>query len=53
MKNIVVGVYARDQIPKNMSNGPYGYIVNTHASDQRGTHWLAVFVDSYNKGGVF
>ena len=53
MKNIVVGVYARDQIPQNIPNTPYGYIVNTDASDKRGAHWLAVLIDSNNKGEFF
>ena len=53
MKKIVLGVFARDQIPDSRSSTPYGFIFNTDSSDQKGTHWLAVFIDANNKGEFF
>ena len=53
MKKYIIGVFARDQIPHHVLPTPYGYIVNTDKSDQQGTHWLAVYVESSTKMEFF
>jgi len=53
MKNNVLGVYARNQIPKHIVTFPCGFIVNTDNSDLAGTHWLAFYFQSKDKSEFF
>jgi len=52
-KKSVLGVYARDQIPQTINQRPVGFIFNTDRSDESGKHWLAVYLESYDKGEFF
>lgn len=40
---IFKGVYALDELPKQVSR-PSILVVNTDTSNEKGTHWLAIFV---------
>ena len=43
-KCIFRGVYSADEVP-DFTNLPSGCIVNTDASDQPGSHWVALYQD--------
>ena len=43
MKNDCWGVFARDELPKDLLPG--GYIVNTDNKDKPGQHWIALWVE--------
>ena len=45
MKQKVIGVFARDQLPGKSEDGPIGMIVNTDTRDKPGTHWLAIYLE--------
>lgn len=53
MRKIVIGVFARDQIPHKFHNFPCGFIVNTDTSDRPGKHWLAFYMESKNNVEFF
>jgi len=53
MRNSIIGVYARDQIPSEINQRPVGFIFNTNSSDKSGKHWLAVYFQSRDKGEFF
>ena len=53
LKYKVLGVFARNQIPKRVDSFPCGFIVNTDNSDQPGTHWLAFYLKSENETELF
>lgn len=40
-----IGVFARDKAPVTFNKIPCLYIVNTDTSTEKGSHWLAIFVD--------
>ena len=46
MRHVVKGVFARDQLPTNIENYPYGFIVNTDTGNLPGRHWLAFYYTS-------
>ena len=46
-KDIFLGVFARDQLPK-VDRYPACLIVNTDPSYFNGEHWLAMFIDKYS-----
>lgn len=37
-----IGVFPLDKIPNKLING--AYVVNTHTSELKGEHWLAIYV---------
>ena len=43
MKNTCWGVFARDELPQSLLNG--GYIINIDNKNQRGQHWVAVWIE--------
>ena len=47
-KNIFRSVLPRDRLPQNVSF-PSAYVINTHTSDKKGEHWLAIY---YDKNGL-
>jgi len=53
MKDKVIGVYARDQIPTRIESFPCGLIVNTDKSYLPGRHWLAFYFESKDKVEFF
>jgi len=53
MKEIVLGVCARDLLPININQRPVGFIVNTDNSDRLRKHWLAGYLESNNYGELF
>ena len=53
MSNMVVGVYARDEIPYKINRAFYGFVSNTDKSNQEGGHWVAYFVTSKTTGFFF
>jgi len=42
-QKIFKGVYALDELPKQVSR-PSILVVNTDTSDEKGMHWLGLFV---------
>ena len=44
-KNIFIGVFARDELPRPKSY-PCCFIINTAKRSHPGKHWLAVYIDS-------
>lgn len=44
-KHIFIGIFARDQLPKNPPY-PSCFIINTDVSDRPGAHWLAFYYNS-------
>ena len=53
MKKVVVGVYARDEIPFKTERSFYCFVSNTDNSNQEGQHWVAFFVTSPSSGFFF
>jgi len=53
MKNIIKGIYAADEIPMRVESYPFGFIANTDVRGQPGTHWVAFYVPSEEKGYFF
>ena len=51
-KKSFLGVFPRDMLPR-ITIYPSSFIVNTHPMDQRGEHWLALFVDKNKKCEFF
>ena len=44
-----LGVFSRDDM-KSPRCYPFSLVVNTDKSDQQGTHWIAIYVDSKGRG---
>ena len=53
MRKKVLGVYARDEVPKEIRTFPTGYIVNTDKSDGLGKHWVAFYGESKEEKEFF
>ena len=58
MKRHVLGVFAADRLPKQLTHFPCGFIANTDIHSKPGKHWIAFYVrdighveffDSYGK----
>lgn len=47
------GVFPIDKIPKIIGKRPSLIVVNTDKSDESGTHWLAIYLSSKDKGEFF
>lgn len=43
-KHIFIGVFAKDQLPTSIKNFPACFVVNTDASTEEGSHWLAFYM---------
>ena len=46
-------VYAADELPKSLDTFPCGFIANTDPSTKPGTHWVAFYFSSHEKGEFF
>lgn len=49
----VVGIFALNEIPDQISNFPAAFIVNTDKKGEPGTHWLAMYFPSKDKAEFF
>ena len=47
------GVFAADELPKTVDTFPCGFIANTDPSTKPGTHWVAFYFPSHEKGEFF
>ncbi|MEL7523459.1 MAG: hypothetical protein AAGJ80_17880 [Cyanobacteria bacterium J06553_1] len=47
------GVFPMDKLPDSVSQLPFLMIVNTHAHNLPGEHWLAIFIDRNRRGEIF
>ena len=52
-KKIFGGVFAADELPKTFDTFPYGFVANTDPSTEPGTHWVAFYFPSRDKGEFF
>lgn len=52
-RHFILGVYARDQIPRFVNQSFCGFICNTDTSRDKGRHWVAIFVTSSSTGFFF
>jgi hypothetical protein len=48
MKNIIIGVYAADELPGRQTSIPYGLIVNTDPHWSPGKHWIAFYITDHS-----
>ena len=51
-KKIFVGVFAADELP-TLNTFPSGFVANTDPSTEPGTHWVAFYFPSREKGEFF
>ena len=51
-KKIFVGVFAADEL-SDLDTFPCGFVVNTDPSTEPGTHWVAFYFPSRDKGEFF
>ena len=49
MSQCVQGVFASDQLPSPSRPFPKGYIANTSSHDERGSHWVALYINKSNE----
>ena len=47
------GVYALDKLPNVIEKYPCGIIANTDRSDEPGTHWVALYFQSFENAQFF
>ena len=52
-KKIFGGVFAADEVPQIIDTFPYGFVANTDPSTEPGTHWVAFYFPSREKGEFF
>ena len=52
-KKIFGGVFAADELPKTFDTFPCGFVANTDPSTKPGTHWVAFYFPSRDKGEFF
>ena len=52
-KKIFGGVFAADEVPQIIDTFPYGFVANTDPSTEPGTHWVAFYFPSRDKGEFF
>ena len=52
-KKIFGGVFAADELPKTFDTFPCGLVANTDPSTEPGTHWVAFYFPSRDKGEFF
>jgi hypothetical protein len=52
ISKFLIGVFPLDKIPIKVSK-PAALVINTDISTRPGQHWLAVFIDTNNKGYYF
>lgn len=52
-RNKFCGVYASDTLPSVIEHFPCGLIVNTDPQSQKGSHWLAMYFPSEDRGEFF
>lgn len=53
MRPFICGVFAKDELPLKLPVIPGGFIANTQGKDEKGEHWIAIYVDASNTGYFF
>lgn len=52
-RNKFCGIYASDTLPSEIEHFPCGLIVNTDPQAEKGTHWLAMYFPTKERGEFF
>ena len=52
-RDVFVGVYARDRLPRRVTTFPSAYVCNTQPHTKEGEHWIAIYVDERGRGEYF
>ena len=52
-KHIVVGVVAKDKLPKKIVTYPSAFVCNTDDADESGEPWICLYVDTNQRGEYF
>ena len=52
-RDVFVGVYPRDKLPRTMKQYPGAYVCNTHPHTEEGEHWIVLYVDQHGQGEYF
>ena len=52
-RNKFCGVYSSDLLPSNIDRYPCGIIVNTDPHTEKGSHWLALYFPTKERGEFF
>ena len=52
-KKIFAGVFPADEVPEIIDTFPCGFVANTDPSTEPGTHWVAFYFPSREKGEFF
>lgn len=47
------GIFSMDELPFSVPLYPFFMIVNTHAHNLPGEHWISIFIDGNRRGEVF
>lgn len=47
------GVFPRDRLPRRVKNYPQAFTFNKDEHHKEGSHWLAVYLDAQDSGGIF
>ena len=53
LQTVITGVYAKDEIPLQISKLPFGFVANMDTRDKIRTHWIAFHVDVDRTGYFF
>ena len=52
-RDVFVGVYALDRLPRRIKQHPSAYVCNTHPHTEDGEHWVVIYVDESGQGEYF
>ncbi len=52
-KDVFLGVYPRDRLPRTLPSFPSAVICNTDRHDEEGEHWTAIYIDETGRGDFF
>ena len=52
-KQLFIGVFPRDALPKGIVIYPCSLIINTDTKNLPGKHWVSIYISSYKEGEYF